>query len=603
MKPILSKINVFDGADKGTFKFATFSDIDKVAYVIFSEPTGSISATGAVYKYGTTTALTGTGLTRTFTTNGTLDNRHDAYYLMIRCRFTGSNLWSEYSDKMPFYCHSKPVLKFTDLSDSYTNTISYPSYSFDVTYSYKSDEGEYINDYQYTLYDENRNIIKQSKTYYYRDYMNSFIISGLDNHTNYFVRCKGNSVGGYEFDTGYVSFKTAYEERTDDTIISATNHYKDAIIRVHAECPVTTDTDITATRLKRRRVGDAVWTTLYEQKIDSSLIRLSPTWSNGYINTSNGQLVSDSNARTCDYISLSDFSSLYFHSTNYYCQIFAYNNSWQYLGCSAVFIDSEAHNFSDSNWDSSFASSVAYYRFTIKPLSGTYIGMSALASSVFGNILNILSPTVNQESGIKIYAKNSGSIIIDYDDVMAMGRKQQYEYAVAHVSNGIELGYVKTSVVSDFDGALISDGTTSYHILLEPTVDTLTKNRPSSIIETLGNKYPYLFYGSEANYFSGTFNGVAIEFNDLYDEFDITGGTDYRNKLAEWLTNGEAKVLKLFDGRRWLIGIDGGAKLTYSDHYDKGEIEFDFVEIGDLEDESDLYNNGLSNYNPEGGTT
>lgn len=600
MKPILSKISVFDGADKGTFKFATFSDIDKVAYIIFSEPTGSNSATGAVYKYGTATP-TGTGLSRTFTTNGTLDNRHDAYYLMIRCRFTGSNLWSEYSDKMPFYCHSKPVLQFTDLSTSYTTTISYPSYSFDVTYSYKADEGEYINDYKYTLYDENQNVIKESKTYYYRDYMNSFFISGLDNNTNYFIRCKGNSVGGYEFDTGYVAFKTNYEERTDGTIISATNYYNEAVIRIHAEYPVAVNTDITATRLKRRRVGDLVWTTLYEQKIDSSSIRLSPVWAEGEINISNGQFIANSKARSCNYISLSDFGSLYFYSTNYECRIFAYNNNWEYLGCSKTFTNSASHSFLDSDWDSSFKNSVAYYRFTLKPCA-TYTNLGALRivlDDVFGSIL---SPTVNQESGIKIYAKNNGSIIFDYNDVTAIGRKQKYEYAVSHVVNGIELGYVKTSVISDFDGALISDGQKSYHILLEPAVNTLTKNRTNAIIETLGNKYPYMYYGSEANYYSGTFNGVGIEFNKFEDEFDINGGTDYRNEMAEWLTNGEAKVLKLFDGRRWLIGVDDGVKLTYDDHYDKGEIEFDFVEIGDLEDENDLYNNGLSNYNPTGGT-
>ena len=48
--------------------------------------------------------------------------------------------------------------------------------------------------------------------------------------------------------------------------------------------------------------------------------------------------------------------------------------------------------------------------------------------------------------------------MIDYTDLYAIGRKTDYEYAVAPVANGIELGYAKASVVSDFDGAVITDG-------------------------------------------------------------------------------------------------------------------------------------------------
>lgn len=190
---------------------------------------------------------------------------------------------------------------------------------------------------------------------------------------------------------------------------------------------------------------------------------------------------------------------------------------------------------------------------------------------------------------------------MDYIDYYAIGRNSQYEYAVAPVANGIELGYVKTEVVSDFDGAIITDGDKVYHILLEPKVESTEKVRSTSVIETMGNKYPYLFSGSEANYYTGHFSGVGIRFDNNMEDFDINGGNEFRDELSAWLTNSKAKLLKMWDGRRWLIGVNGNVSLSCSEHYDKGVLEFDFVELGDVEDERDMYNNGLSEYQPGGG--
>ena len=54
------------------------------------------------------------------------------------------------------------------------------------------------------------------------------------------------------------------------------------------------------------------------------------------------------------------------------------------------------------------------------------------------------------------------------------------------------------------------------------------------------------------------------------------------------------------DGREWLIGVNGNITVSCSEHIDKGMLEFEFVEIGSIESESDMYNNGLSGFNPGG---
>lgn len=126
MKPILSKINVFSANEDTSFQFGAYADIDLVAYIIFK------SKDSTVYKFGTV-APTGTGLARQFVIKGgVLVNQHDPYYIMIRCRLTGTNTFSEYSDKILFYCHEKPSIKFRAFSDISTSKIIFtPSYSFD----------------------------------------------------------------------------------------------------------------------------------------------------------------------------------------------------------------------------------------------------------------------------------------------------------------------------------------------------------------------------------------------------------------------------------------------------------------------------------------
>ena len=201
------------------------------------------------------------------------------------------------------------------------------------------------------------------------------------------------------------------------------------------------------------------------------------------------------------------------------------------------------------------------------------------------------------------YFTDINDINFEYVDRYAKGNDTEYEYCIAPVSSeGIEQTYNTVKVISKFDGAVICDRNISYHILLEPTVDSVTRNREGTIIVTMNNKYPFVFYGSNANYYSGEFSGVAID-------YDIDGGlnnfwfpdksVDYRDKMVDWLTNGEPKILKMFDGRIWMVNINGNVTLDNSDHYRKVAVSFEFVEIGDPSSTDDLYNNNFVDYNTE----
>lgn len=182
-----------------------------------------------------------------------------------------------------------------------------------------------------------------------------------------------------------------------------------------------------------------------------------------------------------------------------------------------------------------------------------------------------------------------------YNDYFARGRNTEFEYSLTPVSrDGVELPCIKTTVQSDFSGAVISDGQTSYHILLDPEITETERNRQSSVVTTLNSKYPFIFFGGKSNYTTGSFSGTAIRYLGN-DQFDVAQSHWYREDMIDWLTNGDPKILKIQDGRIWMVTVNGNVKASNASHPDKVSLSFDFTEIGNVNDESDMINQGFTN--------
>lgn len=337
MKPILSKIGVIDAEKDATFQFAAYADVDLVAFIIFDKatgynPTAPNQNDDGVYKFGTI-GPTGSGLARHFVIPANvMENRHDPYYIVIRCRLTGTNSFSEYSDRILFYCHSKPTFTFHDLSTTGENVISYPSYSFDVDYNYKSTEGEVINRYEYYLYDKNKSLIDESSCYYYRDSLKSFQLNGLENHTIYYVRAKGESVGGYNLDTGFVKFTTDYQEATNDATINAQNDKWNAQIDISTKYFLTRSSGVNALRYKRKKKGAARWVTIYQENVDFEHLIMKMDWSNTHIRKTDGYPSYSESSVLSGYIDKNRILSYEFDSSDKEFNLIAYSSDRHFLG-------------------------------------------------------------------------------------------------------------------------------------------------------------------------------------------------------------------------------------------------------------------------------
>lgn len=170
-----------------------------------------------------------------------------------------------------------------------------------------------------------------------------------------------------------------------------------------------------------------------------------------------------------------------------------------------------------------------------------------------------------------------------------------YEYAITPLINGIQGETTIVEVYSDFDGDRLVDANVCYKNLTE--VDfSHSRYNATETVNTITGKYPYLVNNSENNYEYGSYSSIFLDIEcgktDYDDDFE------YRKKMVDWLTNHRAKILKRFTGENFLIKVNGDVSTDNGEHYLLPKTKFDWVEIGNWQDNNDLYMCGLSDVSP-----
>lgn len=220
-----------------------------------------------------------------------------------------------------------------------------------------------------------------------------------------------------------------------------------------------------------------------------------------------------------------------------------------------------------------------------------------VASSESYDTLRIKRRRVGSFDWTELYEMNisgqTGRIELEYIDRYALGRNAEYQYCAAPTIENVEQDAAIVAVKSHFNGMYLLDKERVYYIGLDPEISDTTRNQSASVETTLSGKYPIVFYGSEANYYSGNCSGTIIKYDRTADEFDFDGSVQYRESMIDWLTNKKPKVLKSWDGRGWLINVNGNISIDDNEHYNKVSVSFDFVETGSLDSTDDLEAAGL----------
>lgn len=171
--------------------------------------------------------------------------------------------------------------------------------------------------------------------------------------------------------------------------------------------------------------------------------------------------------------------------------------------------------------------------------------------------------------------------------------KQEYEYAIVPMVNGMEGQYSVQRIRVDFEGMFIVGTDKTFKSDMEAYVPTVSKDSKSVVVETLGRRFPFVINNSINDYYRGNANGVFARVGEDC-EIDLSNSYSYRKELMSFLNNKKPKFLKVGDGRLWLCAIVEAIQETQDRDTEKITTSFTFAEIGDSDDQKDRYHAGFT---------
>lgn len=181
----------------------------------------------------------------------------------------------------------------------------------------------------------------------------------------------------------------------------------------------------------------------------------------------------------------------------------------------------------------------------------------------------------------------------------------EYEYAIFPSLNGAEGNY--SSVFADVKNThlVIADQDEIYKTILTDGGCETTAQTPSAPLVTLYDKFPTIVRNTDADYDEisvsaqflplekeDTENGTCMSYDDAME--DDRSRIAFSDKFKSFLRNGKAKILKNIDGKTWLVYVTTPPSDTATNDYKDRTFAFTCTEIGSINSEQDLYDNGLS---------
>lgn len=175
-----------------------------------------------------------------------------------------------------------------------------------------------------------------------------------------------------------------------------------------------------------------------------------------------------------------------------------------------------------------------------------------------------------------------------------------YEYAVSSVSQRIENACVIQEIHSDFDGMYIADKDCLYGTVFNIDCNATSMQLSNQSLALLNSEYMSVVSNSSVKSESGSAAGTYIVFDDNnVNKFNRNKSIAYRKEIKNRLSSKKPMILKLFDGRIWMIRVVGQPQESHDGHYDVKQLSFDWMEVGDYNDMESLYRNALSDVGNE----
>lgn len=164
-----------------------------------------------------------------------------------------------------------------------------------------------------------------------------------------------------------------------------------------------------------------------------------------------------------------------------------------------------------------------------------------------------------------------------------------YEYRIV-LYNAVSapIAIYAGEILSTFYDAYICDSTNAFKLTNAWTVASAKANKPSAVYEPYGAKYPTVAYNATTNYDSATTSAILLApSSTISAKLDVFAQTKLIQAFRQWLTNGQAKILKDFNGGCKIIAVTG-VQISYNaEMYNAlATVSFDWVEVGEFAQKS-----------------
>ena len=213
-RPTLNSTAAFDATKQHTFTFNVIGGTQVVAnqLVIRNNITNEIVYTEKqeTYKY------------EHIVNAGELTN--GIYYNAVLITFDAQGNESQASIPIQFYCYTAPTIQFTNIPAS--GIIQNASFSFEFLYTQA--ENERLNSYVVNLYNSAKILLSTSSNVYVLNgtppYTGSYLFSGFENNTVYFIELNGVTINGTVVSTGLLQISVNYTQPDLFSLIELSNN-------------------------------------------------------------------------------------------------------------------------------------------------------------------------------------------------------------------------------------------------------------------------------------------------------------------------------------------------------------------------------------------
>jgi hypothetical protein len=182
-----------------------------------------------------------------------------------------------------------------------------------------------------------------------------------------------------------------------------------------------------------------------------------------------------------------------------------------------------------------------------------------------------------------------------FNDYIA-ANNTDYEYALVPILSGAEGDYITNSITSQFKGVFICEKDSIYKFYAGVAYGTGKRVKKIGVFEPYGSKYPVIVANAKTNYYSNSISFTVLpldyEKNRIMNRYEINKLTE---EILNYITNNKAKIIKDWNNSIHLVYPSSEPNITYDNNWGMGKVDisFDYVEVGDANNEKDLMEFGL----------